>query len=74
MANTLLPDEALYKTVKAIFEHIKALDNFNALEITNINEAKDGTLTGSHGEPKTSEPVTEQPKHRRRIRFNFLTK
>ena len=67
-------DEALYKTVKAIFEHIKALDNFNALEITNITEAKDGTLTGSHCEPKTSEPVTEQPKRHRRIRFNFLTK
>ena len=34
-------DEALYDTVKAIFQHIKALDNFNALEITNINETKD---------------------------------
>ena len=34
-------DEALYNTVKAIFQHIKALDNFNALEITNINETKD---------------------------------
>lgn len=67
-------DEALYKTVKAIFEHIKALDNFNALEITNINEAKDGTLTGGHSEQKTSEPAVEQPKHHRRIRFNFLAK
>ena len=34
-------DEALYNTVKAIFQHIKALDNFNTLEITNINETKD---------------------------------
>ena len=33
--------EALHKTVKAIFQHIKSLDNFNALEITNINETKD---------------------------------
>ena len=31
--------EALYNTVKAIFQHIKALDNYNALEINNINEA-----------------------------------
>lgn len=31
--------EALYNTVKAILQHIKSLDNFNALEKTNINEA-----------------------------------
>jgi hypothetical protein len=31
--------EVLYKTVKAILQHIKALDNYNALERTNIKEA-----------------------------------
>ena len=67
-------DEALYNTVKAILEHIKSLDNFNALEITNIAEAKDGTLTGSHSEPEKEEQATEQPKLLRRIRFNFLAK
>ena len=39
-------DEALYNTVKAIFQHIKALDNFNKLEINNIEEAKNGILKG----------------------------
>ena len=39
-------DEALYKTVKAIFQHIQALDNFNKLEINNIEEAKNGILKG----------------------------
>ena len=67
-------DEALYNTVKAILEHIKSLDNFNALEITNIAEAKDGTLTGSHSEPEKEEQATKQPKLLRRIRFNFLAK
>lgn len=67
-------DEALYNTVKAILEHIKSLDNFNALEITNIAEAKDGTLTGIHSEPEKEEQATEQPKLLRRIRFNFLAK
>ena len=31
--------ETLYNTVKAILQHIKALDNYYALERTNINEA-----------------------------------
>ena len=39
-------DEALYNTVKAIFLHIQALDNFNKLEINNIEEAKNGILKG----------------------------
>ena len=37
-------DEALYKTVTAILQHIKALDNFNTLEVNNIEEAKHGIL------------------------------
>jgi len=37
-------DEALYKTVEAILQHIKALDNFKACEAANIDEAKHGML------------------------------
>lgn len=66
-------DEALYNTVKAIFEHIKALDNFNQLEINNIAEAKDGTLTGTHAEPEALVP-TNQPKRHRHLHFNIFTR
>ena len=37
-------DETLYKTVEAILQHIKALDNFKAREAANINEAKHSML------------------------------
>lgn len=66
-------DKALYNTVKAIFQHIRALDNFNELEITNITEAQDGTLTGNHDEA-VAEVSQEPTKTHRKIRFNFLPK
>jgi hypothetical protein len=37
--------ETLYNTVKAIFLHIKAMDNFNKLEQANINEANNMCIT-----------------------------
>ena len=38
----------MYQTVKAILEHIKALDNFNILEIENIEDTKHGVLKGEN--------------------------
>ena len=66
-------DEALYNTVKAIFEHIKAVDNFNHLEITNIREAKDGTLTGDRSEPQAA-VVQSESKFRRHLHFNLFNR
>ena len=66
-------DEALYNTVKAIFEHIKALDNFNHLAITNIREAKDGTLTGDRSEPEAT-IVQPEHKHRKHLHFNLFNR
>ena len=43
--------EALYNTVKAILQHIKALDNFNTLERTNINEANKKYIDKGKGLP-----------------------
>ena len=37
-------DQALYKAVSAILEHIRALDNFKTLERSNIEEARHGVL------------------------------
>ena len=37
--------ETLYNTVKTIFQHIKAMDNFNKLEQANINEANNMCIT-----------------------------
>ena len=66
-------DEALYNTVKAIFQHIKALDNFNELEVTNIEEAKNGILTADRSEPQ-AEVVPSRLHRLRKLHFNFFTR
>ena len=66
-------DEALYNTVKAIFEHIKALDNFNELEITNMEEAKSGILTADHSEPEAEVAQQSRWKRHHKVHFNFFS-